>query len=493
MGEIKKLAKETVIYGTSSIIGRFLNWLLVPLYTRIFLPEEYGIVANLYAYVAFLLILLTYGMETGYFRFSEKSNDHVYSTILLSILTTSVIFVAVVVLFLSQITGFLLTPGFEIFVLMIAIIVSIDAFMAIPFARLRKENKPVKFASIKLLHIGINIGLNIFFLIICRKAAATDPYTFPGNFYSENFGIGYIFLSNFIASVGTLLLLYKEIFSVQLKVDLKLLKRIFLYSFPLLIVGVAGQVNENIEKIIYPFVSTDAMPMYNLGIYSANLKIAVIMTMFIQAYRYAADPFFFSNAKKIDANMLYAQSMKYFVVLGLGIFIGVVVFIDVIKFFIDEKYWEGLRIIPMVLIANLMLGIFYNLSVWYKINDKTRFGAYFAIIGAVITVVINLALIPVISYHACAIAKLACYSAMAVLSYIVSRKHYAVQYHLKSIAIYFIVAFGIVAVNNFITIDATIFKYMVKILLIFTFLLFVFFYEKLYKSILYLKSNDNER
>ncbi len=489
MSEIKKLAKETVIYGSSSIIGRFLNWLLVPLYTRIFLPGEYGIVANLYAYVAFLLILLTYGMETGYFRFSKKSDGRVYSTILFTILTTSLVFVSLVSLFVDKITSLILSPGYEQFVLMIAVIVSIDAFIAIPFARLRKENKAIKFATIKILHIVINIGLNIFFLVICKRAALTDPHTFPGNIYSDNFGIGYIFLSNFIASVGTLLFLYREIFFVKFSIDLTLLKRILVYSLPLLIVGVAGQINENIEKIIYPFVSTEDMPMYSLGIYSANIKIAVIMTMFIQAYRYAADPFFFGSANKVDAKILYAQSMKYFIIIGLAIFMGVILFIDVIKFFIDEQYWEGLKIVPLVLLANLMLGIFYNLSVWYKINDKTKYGAYLALIGAAITILINVIFIPVISYYAAAIAKFACYTTMAVLSYFIGRKYYAIPYNIKTIVVYFIVALIILSVNKFVIIDTVFFKYMLKILLIFTFLAFVVFNEKLYK-LTYLFKND---
>ncbi len=481
MNEIRKLAKETVIYGTSSIVGRFLNWLLVPLYTRIFLPAEYGIVANLYAYVAFLLIFLTYGMETGYFRFSNNNPKKVYSTILLTVFSTSLIFITIVWFFLQEITAAVLNPGYENFVLMIAIIVSLDAFMAIPFAKLRKENKAVKFAGIKLLHIGINIGLNIFFLIICKNASLEDSNSFPGNLYNSSFGIGYIFLSNLIASIFTLMLLIKEILSIYIFIDLKLLKRILLYSLPLLIVGVAGQINENIEKIIYPFVSTEDQPLYNLGIYSANLKIAVIMTMFIQAFRYAADPFFFSSSAKKDAKHLYSESMKYFIITGLIIFIGVVMFIDVIKYFIDERYWDGLAIIPLVLLANLMLGIFYNLSVWYKINDKTKFGALLAIIGSIITLGINFIFIPKYGYYACAVAKLLSYLSMVIISYLISRKYYLIKYNFKKIIIYFVLAFIILVVNKIIIIEHLFLKYLIKLLLIFGFLLFVIIQEKLYR------------
>lgn len=481
MNSFKKLAGDTAIYGASSIVGRFLNWWLVPYYSFMFLPGEYGVVTNMYAYVAFFLVLLTYGMETSYFRYASKSDDpeKVYSTSIISLFFTTFSFVLLASAFRHEIAALIRYPDHPEYILWFALILGIDAFTAIPFARLRLNNRPVKFAFIKLVFIAFNIGFNLFFISLCPKLTANNPDSIVRLVYSEDIGVGYVFISNLLASAITLILLLPEIFRMNFVFDGKLLKQMLSYGFPILIVGLTGMVNQNIDKVLIPFlIPEDKNPMFQLGVYGANYKLAVLMNMFIQAFRYAFEPFFFARGGSKDDPKVYATVMKYFVIFGLLIFLGMVLYIDIIKVIIDSEYHVGLKVVPIVLLANLFFGIYFTLSLWYKLTDKTRYGAYMALIGAAITLVMNIVLIPIMGYMGSAIAVFTCFLVMMIVSYVLGQKFYPVPYDLKRIFSYF----GIAMVMYFISFYSREFdaisKYVVHTLMIGMFLVSVYLFEK---------------
>jgi len=481
LNSFKKLAGDTAIYGASSIVGRFLNWWLVPYYSFMFLPGEYGVVTNMYAYVAFFLVLLTYGMETSYFRYASKSDDpeKVYSTSLVSLLFTTLSFVFLSSVFRQEIANLLQYPNHPEYILWFALILGIDAFTAIPFARLRLNNRPVKFAFIKLVFIAFNIGFNLFFISLCPKIISNNPDSVIRLVYSEEIGVGYVFISNLLASAITLLLLLPEIFRMNFVFDGKLLRQMLSYGFPILIVGLTGMVNQNIDKVLLPFlIPEEQNPMFQLGVYGANYKLAVLMNMFIQAFRYAFEPFFFARSGSKDDPKVYATVMKYFVIFGLLIFLGMVLYIDIIKVIIDTEYHVGLKVVPIVLLANLFFGIYFTLSLWYKLTDKTRYGAYMALVGATITLVLNIVLIPVMGYMGSAIAVFTCFLVMMILSYILGHKFYPVPYDLKRILSYFVIAMVLYAIS-FYTRDLTnILKYLAHTFFILFFLIMVGTFEK---------------
>lgn len=480
MNKLKALAGQTVIYGLGTIVPRVLNYLLLtPFYTRIFAKAEYGIVTELYAYVALLLVLLTYGMETGFFRFfnEENNKENVYKTSLLTLLTTSSLFV-IIVLFQKQNIATLLNYGNnQEFILWFSIIVALDALSAIPFAKLRAENKASLFSIIKIVNVSVNIGFNILFFIV-----------FPDNLdweitkkvYNPDIGVGYAFISNLIASSFTIVMLLPTIVKISGKYDFSLIRKILNYSYPLIIVGLAGMINEVSDKIFLKFLIEDKnYALEQVGIYGANYKLAVLMTIFIQMFRYAAEPFFFATEKEKDSKMLYADVMKYFVIFCLLILMFVLIYIDIVKYFIDEKFHEGLIIVPIILMANLFLGVYYNLSVWYKLTNKTLYGALIAVIGATITIVLNVVLIPVIGYKGSALATIICYASMMTISYFMGQKYFKIKYDLKRISFYTIIALFIIFVNYKINIDQTALKYLFSTGLIMIFLWIVFKKEKL--------------
>ncbi|WP_321286624.1 polysaccharide biosynthesis C-terminal domain-containing protein [uncultured Sunxiuqinia sp.] len=455
MNSFKKLAGETAIYGMSSIVGRFINWWLVPYYSHVFLTDQFGIVTNLYAYMAFLLVILTYGMETGFFRYAsdKKNKKQVYSNTLVSLFITSASFLLVVLTFSDTIAQWMDYQNHPEYIQWIAIILALDAFTSIPFAKLRIESKAVKFATLKLINIFFNVFFNIFFLSICPALLKSNPDSWVNLLYSAEIGVGYVIISNLIASAINFVLLLPEMW-IKLRFDAKLLKEMIWYSFPILIVGVAGMVNQNIDKILLPkLLSPEQDPMSQLGIYGANYKMAVLMNMFIQAFRYAFEPFFFSQVKSEDNKRGYAIVMKYFVIFGLLIFLGICLYIDVVKLIIDKGYHSGLNVVPIVLMANLFLGIYYTLSLWYKLTDKTRFGAYFAGVGAVITLVLNFVFIPQYGYVASAWAVLICFIVMTGLSYFFGQKYFPVNYPLKRIGLYFLVALAIYSLAKILNIS----------------------------------------
>lgn len=474
MNSFRKLIGETAIYGVSSIVGRFLNWWLVPYYSHIFLTAEYGIVTHLYAYMAFLLVLLTYGMETGYFRFASDraDKDLVYSSSLISLFVTSVSFLLLVYSFTDVLAGWLDYVNHPEYIRWIGWIMAFDAFTSIPFAKLRIESKAVKFAVLKMVNIFANIFFNIFFLTICPLLLKNNPGHPVGLIYSENIGVGYVFISNLISSAITFVLLIPEL-KIKLRFDGRLLKEIVWYSFPILVVGIAGMVNQNIDKILLPkLLSADQQPMEQLGIYGANYKLAVLMNMFIQAFRYAFEPFFFSQVKSENNKKGYALILKYFVIFGLIIFLGISLFMDLFKSMniIDEDYYSGLKVVPLILMANLFLGIYYTLSLWYKLTDKTRYGAYFALIGSVISLVINVLFIPVYGYMASAVAVLVCFVVMSVLSYVVGQKHYPVNYPIGRISFYFLLSLFLFFLSIVIKINQPVVSNIFHVFLLFVFL-----------------------
>lgn len=480
MNTFKKLAGETAIYGMSSIVGRFINWWLVPYYSFIFLTAEYGVVTNLYSYMAFLLVFLTYGMETGFFRFASKkeNKEKAYSSALISLFSTSLAFLLLVLAFSDSIAGWIDYQEHPEYIRWVALIVVLDALAAIPFAKLRIESKAVKFAVLKFIGIFVTIFLNIFFLSICPALLKSSPESWVKLVYSPEIGVGYVFISNLIASGIALVLLVPEMI-VKLRLDRKLLKEMVWYSFPILIVGIGGMVTQNIDKILIPKLLPESQdPMSQLGIYGANFKLAVILNMFIQAFRYAFEPFFFSQVKSDDNKRGYAIIMKYFVIFGLIIFLGICLYIDLVKLIVDSKYHSGLNVVPIILMANLFLGIYYTLSLWYKLTDKTRFGAYFALVGAGISLILNVIFIPKFGYTASAWSMLVCFITMVVLSYIFGQKYFPVSYPLKRIGLYFVTALSVFFAAEILSITPSVWMYMVHTLLIGLFLLLAFVLER---------------
>jgi len=441
LNPFRKLLGDTAIYGVSSIVGRFLNWWLVPYHTGIFKPDEYGVVTNLYSYVAFAMVLLTYGMETGFFRFASRSNDQekVYSTSVISLFSTSLLFIILVWFFRTDLASLMQYPHHPEYVWWLALTVSIDACTAIPFAQLRLKNRPMKFLFVKMVNIGLNIGFNVFFLSLCPFLLKHFPDSFIRHLYSPEIGVGYVFIANLLASLSTLFLLYFEIFKIKLVFDRKLLLKMLDYSFPILVVGVAGMVNQNIDKILLLFLLPESQdPMFQVGIYGANYKLAVLMNMFIQAFRYAFEPFFFSrsSSESADDPKIYAIVMKYFVIFGLIIFLGMMFYLDIVKLLIAAEYHEGLKVVPLILLANLFFGIFFTLSIWFKLKDMTRYGAYIALLGAVITLALNFLLIPTMGYMGSAVAVLVCFLVMMIVCYFFGQKYYPIPYDLKRMGTY---------------------------------------------------------
>lgn len=490
MGAVKQLLKDTAIYGLSSIIGRFLNWLLVALYTRILLEtSDYGIVNYLYSWTALLLVILTFGMETGFFRFAKDETDHgkVYSTSLISVSAVAFLFLVVTIMFSNDIANSLGALGHNDYIVMLALILFFDSISSIPFARLRYQNRPMKFAFLKLLSVGVNIILNLFFLLVLPWASTTFPnISFIDVIYDENFLVGYILLSNVISSAIIFLFLTNEIFTLKAAFNWPLFKTMFNYSWPILVIGVAGIFNQYGSQILFPVLITDPIEAgRQLGVYGANYKIAVIMVMFVQAFRFAYEPFIFRSSKNSDARAVYAHVMKVFVIVGMFIFLGVTLFIDVVKYFIGSNYHSGVNVVPIVLIGNLFFGVYFNLSVWYKLNDKTYIGSWLAIMGSFITLLVVVLFLPSYGYIAAAWANVICFGIMMIVSYLLERKYFAIPYDTTRISIYF--ASGILLYfSSFLASDSSLMvKFVFHSFIILIFLVLVVYFEKVnYQQIL---------
>ena len=432
MANLKSLAKDTAIYGMSSIIGRFLNYLLVPIYTATLSAASggYGVITNLYAYTALLLVILTYGMETTYFRYANKSGENperVYSTILISVGFTSVMFIALIFLFLRQISSFMGYSDHPSYVWVMAATVAIDAFQCIPFAYLRYKNRPIKFAILKLLFIVMNILLNVLYFLVLPALYKSSP-DLIGKIYDPTVGVGYAFYINLFCTASITFFFYKEFTGFKYVFDKALMKKMMLYSWPILILGVAGILNQAADKIIFPYIYKGSDMNTQLGIYGAASKIAMIMVLITQAFRYAYEPFVFSKAKDKDNRDTYAKVMKYFLIFTLLAYLVVIGYMDVLKHIIGHDYWDGLRVVPIVMIGTIMYGIYFNLSFWYKLIDKTIWGAYFSGIGCIVLIISNVLFIPRFGYMACAWSGVTGYGTAMLISYFVGQKKYPINY-----------------------------------------------------------------
>jgi O-antigen/teichoic acid export membrane protein len=444
LSTLKKLAGQTAIYGIPTIVGRLLNYLLVPLYTYRFRdPKDFGIQAEFYAYISFLNVILTYGMETALFNFSirEHNKDKVYSTALISLFSTTLFFLSAVYLFSGSLAEMLHYANNPNFVIWAALILATDALAAIPFAKLREQGRATRFASLKAVNICINICLNLFYFGFC-KPAVEDPacagHYFASLLYNPATGIGYIFIANLVANAAVALLLLPEYFMVKWDFDFKLWKRMLKYASPLIIVGLGGMVNETFDRILLKNLLVQhhsaEYAMRQVGIYGACYKISILMTVFVQAFRYAAEPFFFSKSGESDAKVLYASVMSYFVLACSFIFLVTTINLPLFQIvFLSDNFRSGIKVVPVLLIANLCLGVYFNLSIWYKLTNKTSYGAWLTIAGACITLLLNFWWIPRIGYMGSAWATLTCYGSMAILSFIIGHKHYPVHYDFKRI------------------------------------------------------------
>ena len=462
MAGLKSLAKDTAIYGVSSIVGRFLNYLLVPIYT-ISMPAStggYGVITNMYAITALLLVLLTCGMETGFFRFANKGDDdpiRVYSTTLLTVGSISLSFLAVCLLFLKPIAGVMGYEEHPWYLGMMLIVIAMDAIQAIPFAYLRYKNRPIKFAALKMLFIFASIALNIVYFVFMK---GTD--------------VGAAFLINLICTSLVMVCLISELRGFRYTLDRDLVKRMFRYSFPILILGIAGILNQVVDKIIFPFVYPDeAEAAVQLGIYGATSKIAMIMAMFTQAFRFAYEPFVFGKSREKDNRQMYAQAMKFFIIFTLLAFLAVMFYFDILRYVIGRDYWEGLKVVPIVMAAEMFMGVYFNLSFWYKLTDETKWGAYFSITACTIVILMNVFLIPVYGYVACAWAGFTGYAVAMLLSYFVGQKKYPINYDLKSIGGYVLLALVIYAVGEWMPLENTVLRLLFRTVLLAVFIAYI--------------------
>jgi O-antigen/teichoic acid export membrane protein len=443
---IKTLAKQTAWYGASNILSRFLNYLLTPLLTSVFASADYGKISTLFAYAAFLNIIFTYGLETAYFRFIQQEPEKkVYNTAFSSILISTLLITSVLWFSSDQIASFLEVPSHPEYVRWMLLIVAFDTFAVLPFSKLRHKGRPVKFAFVKSTNIIINIGFVLFFLYFCKNSSAGSYWS---DIYNPEIGVGYVLLANLFASIITLVLLTKEIVVFRWELNLSFWKTLMKYSWPLLIVGFGGMINEMIDRfmLLKLYTGSSEEALSQIGIYSANYKLAVLIVIFIQTFRMGAEPFFFSQSASEDAPKIYSRIMKFFVIACCFCFLGVTLFLDVWKYFMGsthKEYWNGLLVVPVLMLSKIFLGIYYNLSVWYKVTNKNLIGAWITITGVLVTALVNFFLIPYWGYWACATATVCCYGWMMIVSAMWGQKYYPVPYPWAKIILYITISIGL--------------------------------------------------
>ena len=490
---IKALAGQTVIYGMGTIVPRLLNYLLVPLYVRVFAPGVYGQITDLYAWMALLIALLTYGMETTFFRFTQKENpDKVFNNIVSCIITTTTIFLIFYVFLYKNFAHLIQYEHNTQYVLLLGIIVALDALTAVPFAKLRNNNKAKLFTIIKIANVTLCVGLNLFFLLVIPETALAISNKLFG---SQAGLLVWVLISNVFSSLLSLLLLLPQFKNFHFELNKSLIRPMLAYSLPILLICLVGMVNEVADKILIKYLtpipdaetlatlgmSAQEYALEQLGIYGANYKLAVLMTIFIQMFRYASEPFFFGKAKDRNAPELYAKVMTYFVIFCLLIFLGVMLYMDVLKYFVGKEgsdYHEGLIIVPIVLIANMFYGIVFNLSIWFKLTDRTFSGTIISIIGASMTLLCLFVLVPQIGYLGAAIAHLACYTAMMLVSYFWGQRVFPVPYQVGRILLYMIFAIGIFLLSTVFADYSLVSKLIINTLLILVYLGTVFVVER---------------
>jgi O-antigen/teichoic acid export membrane protein len=474
---IKRLLGQTAVYGLSSIVGRLLNYLLVPLYTYVFAdPADYGVVSELYAWVAFLIVLLTFGMETAYFRFIQDNEDKdaTFSNAFFIVAGVCVLFFTVLLTFNNEIERLIILDGHNEYILLLGAIVCIDSITALPLAKLRAEEKAMQFAGIQFTSIGINIILNLIFMLVLFDKTRPEE------------GVLFILAANLCASVTKPLLLYNQFRRIKLVFDWTLAKTMLIYAAPLVIAGFAGIINETLDRILLKQIIYDPQnpssfheAVAQVGIYSACYKLAMLVTILLQAYRYAAEPFFFSQMKNEDRNKVYVNVMNLFIAVVCLVFLVVSLNIEIFKHFIqNESYWAGLSVVPILLMANVFLGIYYNQSVWYKLSGKTQFGAYIAIGGALTTILINVTFIPTYGYLASAWATLIVYFLQMMASYFLGQRFYPIPYNQKKFGLYVGVSLVLFFMGNLAQTSSTIFNLLFNNILIASFILLVYFLER---------------
>ena len=430
MGKLTTIFKDTAIYGLSSIIGRFLNYLLVPLYTAQFSAASgaYGIITNIYAYVALAMVLLTFGMETTYFRFTNKTHtdsETVYGTTLITVGSISLVFAVLVLLLLSPISQLMGYGDHPDYVGVMAVTIAIDSFLCIPFAHLRQQRKAIKFAALKLLNIMVTILLNLIYF-----------------YFMDGKDVGYVFYINLACTVMLAVCLITEYTGFRWKLDKVLLRNMLSYSWPILILGIAGILNQTADKMLFPYIYEGSDMRSQLGIYGACSKIAMIMAMITQAFRFAYEPIVFAGVKDKDQHEMYTKTMKFFIIFTLLAFLIVVGYMDLLKYIVrNPDYWVGLKVVPIVMAAEIMMGIYFNLSFWYKIIDKTIWGAIFSGIGCAVLLAVNIIFVPKYGFMACAWGGFAGYGVAMLASYFVGQKYYPLKYPIKEIVLYVVLAY----------------------------------------------------
>jgi O-antigen/teichoic acid export membrane protein len=438
LGLYKSLFKQTAIYGLATVLPRMLSFLLVRLYTGILPTGEYGEVSIVLSWMVFFNVVLSYGMETAFFRFynSETDKENVIATSTISIFWSSIIFLFGALIFRGTLASL---ANVEVQYITYAIwILVLDALVIVPFSKLRANQRPMLYAIIKIGNVAINLLLNLFFLLLLPKIAASNPNSFIGNLYVDNYEIGYIFVSNLAASLLTLLVLSPNYLSLTRKFDATLWKKMMQYGLPILVAGIAFAVNEHFDKILLGYWLPENVAKSEVGAYSACYKLGLFMVLFATAFRLGIEPFFFSHSNHEKAPQTYAMITKYFVIFGSLILLGVIVFADILKFLLldNKSYWEAMKVVPLIILANFCLGIYNNLSVWYKLTDRTKMGAYISIVGAVLTLVLNYLLIPKFSYYGSAIATIAAYGSMMFISYVLGNRYYPIPYDMEKIGGY---------------------------------------------------------
>jgi O-antigen/teichoic acid export membrane protein len=494
MSVLKKLSGQTALYGIPSIIGRVLNFLLVPFYTskNVLNVAEFGIYTEIYAYMAFLNVIYTFGMETTYFRFSTKTENgesESFNNAQSAVLITSLLFSSCIIIFSQPIADLLRYPDKQSYIIFLGLILAFDAIVAIPFARLRLENKAGRYAFVKMFNIILTIFLNLFFLVFCKQISEGNAFpelkSWVDKIYIPHFEVGYIFISNLLANALQIPFLWKSFVNLKIQIKWNKLKPMLVYAYPLMVMGLAGMVNEVLDRILLKFWLPQGFypgltNIEAVGIYGACYKLSMFMSLAIQAFRYAADPFFFSKSKDKNAPELFARVMKYFIIVCVLIYVSVGANLDLFGFLLlrNEAYRAGLMIVPVLLMANLFLGVYYNLAVWFKLTDKTYFGTIISIAGALITIIANFILIPILGYLGCAIATLICYFFMAAASFILGNKYFPIPYKLGSAFFYIVLGSILVFLANHFKQNDQILNYAMQFSTILIYLLIVFMLER---------------
>ena len=476
MGLYKSLFKQTAIYGLATVLPRMLSFLLVRLYTGILPTAEYGEVSIVLSWMVFFNVFLSYGMETAFFRFynTEKDKQNVIATTTITLFWSSIFFLFVALIFRNALADWA-NISVQYITYSIWILV-LDALVIVPFSKLRATQRPIRYAVIKIGNVMVNLLLNLFFLLLLPKIAEANPNSFIGKLYVENFEIGYIFVSNLLASLLTFIVLSPNYLSLNRKFDKTLWLKMMQYGLPILVAGIAFAVNEHFDKILLGYWLPENIAKTEVGAYSACYKLGLFMVLFATAFRLGIEPFFFSHSGNEKAPQTYAMITKYFVILGSLILLGVIVFADVLKFLLldNTSYWEAMKVVPLIILANFFLGIYNNLSVWYKLTDKTRIGAYISIVGAIITLVLNFLLIPIWSYYGSAIATISAYGSMMFISYYLGNKYYPIPYDIKKISRYLLISilFSIISFYGFRE------NYYIGIALLIAFMYYIYHNEK---------------